>query len=83
MPYAEGQTLNSLKQTEFSLKKFAKTMKHPSCSVFHKSKKVNQTGDQDSKYPGMFQSKNDFKQQHEGPPLRTRSVADCLVTFEY
>ena len=59
---AEGKASISLKQTEFSLKQFAKRMGQPKFSAFNKWKKVWVAGFLEKKYWSIIPGQNCLKQ---------------------
>jgi hypothetical protein len=65
--WAEGKAPTSLKQTEFSLKQFAKRMGQPNFSAFNKWKKVWVAGFPEKKHRSIIPGQNRLKQQREGP----------------
>ena len=79
---AEGKAPISLKQTEFSLKQFAKRMGQPNSSAFNKWKKVWVAGFHEKKHRSIIPGQNRLKQQRDGPLRWEMAVADFLVTFE-
>jgi len=79
---AEGKAPNSLKQTEFSLKQFAKGMGQPNFSAFNKWKKVWVAGFLEKKHQSIVPGQNRLKQQQDGPLHWEIVVADFLETFE-
>jgi hypothetical protein len=79
---AEGKTPISLKQTEFSLKQFAKIMGQPNFSAFNQWKKVWVAGILEKKHRSIIPEQNSLKQMQNGPVLREMAVADFLETFE-
>jgi len=72
----------SLKQTEFSLKQFAKRMGQPNFSAFNKWKKVWVAGFLEKEYRSIIRGQNRLKQQRDGPLHCETAVADFLETFE-
>jgi hypothetical protein len=60
---AEGKATTCLKQTEFSLKQFAKTMGQPNFSTFNKWKKVWVAGFHEKKHGSIIPGQNRLKQQ--------------------
>jgi hypothetical protein len=79
---AEGKIPISLKQTEFSLKQFAKIMGQPNFSAFNQWKKVLVAGILETKHRSIIPEQNSLKQMQNGPLLREMAVADFLETFE-
>jgi len=79
---AEGKALISLKQTEFSLKQFAKRMGQPNFSIFNKWKKVWVDGILEKKYRSTIGGKNRLKQLRDGPLYPETAVADFLETSQ-
>jgi hypothetical protein len=79
---AEGKAPTSLKQTEFSLKQFAKRMGQPNFSAFNKWKKVWVAGFLEKKHRSIIPGQNRLKQQRNGPLRWEMAVADFLETFE-
>jgi len=80
--WAEANALISLKQTEFSLKQFAKRMGQPNFSAFNKWKKVWVAGFLEKKHRSIIPGQNRLKQQWNGPLHWDMAVADFLKTFE-
>jgi len=79
---AEVKAPISLKQTEFSLKQFAKRMGNPNFSTFNKWKKVWVAGFQEKKHWPIIQGQNCLKQLRVGPLHWETAVADSLETLE-
>jgi len=79
---AEGKPPISLKQTEFSLKQFAKRMGQANYSAFDKWKKVWVAGFLGKKHRSIIRGQNRMKQVRDGPLHWKTAVADFLVTFE-
>jgi hypothetical protein len=79
---AEGKAPISLKQTEFSMKQFAKRMGQPNFSTFNKWKKVWVAGFVENQHRSILQEQNRLKQLSNGPLHWEMAVADCLETFE-
>jgi len=79
---AEGKAPTSLKQTEFSLKQFAKRMGQPNFSAFNKWKKVWVAGFLEKKHRSIIRGQNRLKQLRNGPLHWETAVADFLETFE-
>jgi len=79
---AEGKAPISLKQTEFSLKQFAKRMGQPNFSAFNKWKKVWVAGYLEKKHRSIIRGQNRLKQLRNGPLHWETAVADFLETFE-
>jgi len=79
---AEGKPPVSLKQTEFSLKQFAKRMGQANYSAFNKWKKVWVAGFLEKKHWFIIRGQNRLKQLRDGPLHWETAVADFLETFE-
>jgi hypothetical protein len=79
---AEGKAPISLKQTEFSLKQFAKRMGQPNFSTFNKWKKEWVAGFLEKKHRSILQEQNCLKQLRNGPLHWEMAVADFSETFE-
>jgi hypothetical protein len=79
---AEGKAPISLKQTEFSLKQFAKRMGQPNFSTFNKWKKVWVAGFLEKKHWSIIPGQNRLKQMRNGPRRWEMAVADFLETFD-
>jgi len=79
---AEGIPPVNLKQTEFSLKQFAKRMGQANYSVFNEWKKVWVAGFLETKHWSIIRGKNQLKQLRDGPLHWETAVADYLETFE-
>jgi len=79
---AEGKPPISLKQTEFSLKEFAKRMGQPNFSAFNKWKKVWVAELVEKKHRSIIWGQNRLKEVRDGPLHWEMVVADCLATFE-
>jgi hypothetical protein len=79
---AEGKAPISLKQTEFSLKQFAKRMGQPNFSAFNKWKKVWVAGFLEKKHRSIIPGQNRLKQMRNGPLRWEMAVADFLETFD-
>jgi len=79
---AQGKAPISLKQSEFSLKQFAKKMGLPNFSAFNKWKKVWVAGFLKKKHRSIIPGQNCLKQQRDGPLHWEKAVADCLESFE-
>jgi hypothetical protein len=60
---ADGKAAISLKQTEFSLKQFAKRMGQPNLSAFNKWKKVWVAGFLEKKHRSIIPGQNRLKQR--------------------
>jgi len=58
---AEGKARISFKQTEFSLKQFAKRMGQPDCGTFHKCKKVWVAGCHEKRHRSIIRGQNCLK----------------------
>jgi len=63
----EGKAPFSLKQTEFSLKQFAKRMGQPNFSTFNKWKKVWVAGFLEKKHRSIILGQNQLKKLRDGP----------------
>jgi len=79
---AEGKPPIILKQTEFSLKQFAKRMGQTNYSAFNKWQKLWVAEFLDKKHRSIIRGQNRLNQVRDGPLHRERVVADCLATFE-
>jgi len=79
---AEGKPPISLKQTEFSLKQFAKTMGQANYRAFNKWKKVWVAGFLKKEHQSIIWGKNRLKRVSDGPLHWETAVAECLATFE-
>jgi hypothetical protein len=79
---ADGKPPICLKQTEVSLKHFAKRMGQPNYSAFYKGKKVWVGGFLELKHLSIIQWQNGLKQVQAGPLQWDTAAADCSVTFE-
>jgi hypothetical protein len=79
---AEGKASISLKQTEFSLKQFAKRMRQPDFSTFNKWKKVWVAGFPEKKHRSIILGQNHLNQQRDGPLPWEMAVSHFLETFE-
>ena len=79
---AEGKPSISLKQTEFSLKQFAKRMGQANYSAFDKWKKVWVAGFLEKKHRSIIRGQNRLIQVRDGPLHWKTAVADFLATFE-
>jgi hypothetical protein len=79
---AECKAPIRLKQTEFSLKQFAKRMRQPIFSAFNKWKKVWVAGFLKKKYRSIIPEQNRLKQLQAGPLRWKMAVADFWETFE-
>jgi hypothetical protein len=77
----EGIPPISLKQTEFSLKQFAKMMGQPNFSAFNKWKKVWVLGFHEKKHRFIVRGQNRLKHVRHGCLHWGRAVADFLPTF--
>jgi len=71
---AEGKAPISLKQTEFSLKQFAKRMGQPNFSAFNKRKKVWVAAFLQKKYRCVIPGQNCLKQLWDGPLHKVRRL---------
>jgi hypothetical protein len=78
---AEGKARISLKQTELSLKKFAKRMGHSNFSTFNKWKKVWVAGFLEKKRRSVIRGQNRPNQLGDGPLHWMTAVADFLETI--
>jgi hypothetical protein len=78
---AEGEAPISLKQTEVSLKQFAKRMGQPNFSAFNKWKKVWVLGLHEKKHRSIVREQNRLKHFRDGCLHWERAVADFLPTF--
>ena len=79
---AEGKPPVSLKQTEFSLKQFAKRIGQANYSAFNKRKKVWVAGFLEKKHQSIVRGQNRLKKLRDGPLHWETAVADYLETFE-
>jgi hypothetical protein len=79
---AEGEAPISLKQTEFSLKQFAKRMGQPNFSAFNKWKKVWVARFLEKKHRSIIRGQNRLKQLRDGPLHWETAVADFLEAFD-
>jgi hypothetical protein len=79
---AEGKAPNCLKQVEFSLKQFTKTMGQPNLSAFNKWKKVWVAGFLEKKHRSIIPGQKRLKQLRNGPLRWEMAEADFLETFE-
>jgi len=79
---AEGKASISLKQTEFSLKQFAKRLGQPNFSTFNKWKKVSVAGFLKNNDQSIIPGHNRLKQLRDGPLRGETAVADFLEAFE-
>jgi len=79
---AKGKAPISLKQMEFSLKQFAKTMRQPNFSACNKWKKVWVAQFLEKKHRSIIRGQNHPKQLRDGPLHRETAVAEFLETFE-
>jgi len=77
---AEGQAAIGLKQTESSLKQFAKRMRQPNFSTFNKWKKVWVAGYLKT-HQSIIRRQNHLQQLRIGPLHWETAVADFLETF--
>jgi hypothetical protein len=82
LDFAEGKPPISLKQTEFSLKQFAKTMGQPNYSAFNEWKKVWVAGFLEKKHWSFIRGHNRLKQVRDGSLYWETAVPDFLATFE-
>jgi hypothetical protein len=78
----KGKAPISLKQTEFSLKHFAKRMRQPNFSTFNKWEKVWVAGFLKKKHRSIIWGQNRLKPLRDGPVHGETVVADFLETFE-
>jgi hypothetical protein len=78
----KGKAPISLKQTEFSLKHFAKRMRQPNFSTFNKWEKVWVAGFLEKKHRSIIWGQNRLKPLRDGPLHGETVVADFLETFE-
>jgi hypothetical protein len=72
---AEGKAPISLKQTELSLKQFAKRMGQPNFSAFNKWKEVWVAGFLEKKHWSVIPGQNHLKSMHNGSPHWEMAVA--------
>jgi len=79
---AEGKRPVSLKQTEFSLKQFAKRMGQANYSAFNRWKKVWVAVFLEKKHRSISRGQNRLKLLRDGPLQWETAVADFLETFE-
>jgi len=79
---AEGKPPVSLKQTEFSLKQFAKRMRQVNYTAFNKWKKGWMAGFLEKKHRSIIRGQNWLKQLRDEPLHWEIAVADFLETFE-
>jgi hypothetical protein len=79
---AEGKALISLKQTEYSLKQFAKRMGQPNFSAFNKWKKVWVAGFLEKMHQSIIQRQNWLKHLRDKPLHWETGVADFLEKFQ-
>jgi len=79
---AEGKPPFSLKQTDFSLKQFAKRMGQPSFCGLNNWNKVWVAEFLKKKHRSIFREQNWLKQGQDGPLHWEIEVAHFLVTFE-
>jgi hypothetical protein len=75
---AEGKAPISLKQNEFSVKKFAKRIGQPDFSTFNEWKKVWVAGFLEKKHQSIIWAQNRLKQLLDGPLHWKTAVADFL-----
>ena len=64
---AEGKSPISLRQTEFYLKQFAKTIGQPHCGAFNQCNKVWVAGFLEKKHPSIIPGQNCLKHQRDRP----------------
>jgi len=79
---AEGKHPISLKQTEFSLTKFAKGMRPANYSAFNQWKKLWVAGLMRKKHRSIIWGQNHLEQHRDGPRYMETAVEDCLVKFK-
>jgi len=79
---AEGKAPISLKQTELTLKQFAKRMGQHNFSTFNKRKKVWVAGFHEIKHQSIVRGQNRLKQLRDGPLHWETAVSDFLQTFK-
>ena len=79
---AEGKPPVGLKQTEFSLKQFAKRMGQANYSLFNQWKKVWVAGFLEKKHRSIIRGQNRLKQVRDRPLHWETAVADSLDTFK-
>jgi len=79
---AGGIPPNSLKQTEFSLKQFAKRMGQPNVIPFNQWKKVWVAGFFETKHQSISRGQNRLKKGRDRPLHWETAVADCVATFK-
>jgi hypothetical protein len=79
---AESKTSISLKETEYSLKQFAKSMGQPNISTFNKWKNVWVPGFVGKKHRSVIQGQTHLKQLHDGPLQWEAVGANILDPFE-
>jgi len=79
---AEGKPPIRLKQTEFSMKQFAKKIGQQNFIMFNKWKKVWVAGFRVKKHGSIIWGQNRLKPLPDGPLHWETAVADFLVTFE-
>jgi hypothetical protein len=79
---AEGKSPVSLKQTEFSLKEFAKRIGHANYTAFNKWKKGWVAGFIEKKHRSIIRGQTWLKQLRDGSLHSATAVEDFLETFE-
>jgi len=79
---AENKPPISLKQTEFSLKQFAKRMGQPNFSTFNKWMEAWVAAFLEQKHQSIIRGQNHLKQLQDGPLHWETAVADFLETFK-
>jgi len=77
---AEGKPLVSLKQTEFSLKQFAKRMRQANHSAYNNWKKVWVAGFLEKQHWSLIWGQNQLKPLRNGPLHLVTAVADFFET---
>jgi hypothetical protein len=80
--WAKGKALLSLKQTEFSLKQFAKRMGLPNLSIYNKWEKVWGGWFLQKMHRSIILGQHSRKQQQDGLLNWETAVAYVLETFE-
>jgi hypothetical protein len=79
---AEGKLPVSLKQTEFSLKQFAKRMGQADYSTFNKWKNGSVAGFLEKEHRSIIQGQNRLKQLRDRPLHWKTAIAEFLETLE-
>jgi hypothetical protein len=79
---AEGKPPINLKQTEFSLKQFAKRMWQSNYNGCNKWMKVSVAGFLEQKHRSIIWGQNHLNQVWDGPLDSVKVVADCSEIFE-